>query len=645
MKAILMAFLLLGCLAGQAQAAEEKPDYRGTLGRIDEMLKQAASDYRAGSVDAAKTTVQNSYFQLFEGLEGPIRINISAKRGYQLESEFAAIRKLMVDGASPDEVERRISAHIAALEAIMPVLEKGAVLVAQKSEEGNGASPEADLPDLPKKVEPYWEEAVATIHDTLIAAADALDKGDAAQAKALITKAQFDGYKNSELTIAIRRYVSQQQDGVFEAEFRRIQTLVSDGRPASLIRGSARVLTEELTARLPGLPLVGAAAEAAKEAPAPSADWKVVAERVNTAIAKASALIGDGKSTAAIDLLQSTYFDVFEASGMEARIGVRDDSLKTVLEAHFSKLMSLAGNASASAAFTTEAGAMAADLARAVTLLGGGDDNDPLSLFGYALLIILREGFEAMIIVTAIIAYLVKTGHGDQQRIIGHSVLVALLASVATAVLLKLAFREAAASQEVLEGATMLVAAAVLFSVSYWLVSKAEAQKWSDYIKDKVAGSLSSGSVRALWFTSFLAVYREGAETVLFYQALTTTASTSGLLAIAGGFALGCLGLAVIYWGMRAGALRLPIRPFFQATSALLYLMAFVFAGKGVMELVEGKIFTPTLIPWAPEFPALGLYPYWQSLAPQAVLVIAALVSLAVIVRQRGTEAVNGRQN
>jgi high-affinity iron transporter len=99
-----------------------------------------------------------------------------------------------------------------------------------------------------------------------------------------------------------------------------------------------------------------------------------------------------------------------------------------------------------------------------------------------------------------------------------------------------------------------------------WDISKAEALKWSAYINGKVEGSPSSDTMTTLWLASFLAVYREGAETVLFYQALIAGANAAGMFAIGAGFSLGFLALGAVYWGIRAGALRLPVRPFFQAT-------------------------------------------------------------------------------
>ncbi len=188
----------------------------------------------------------------------------------------------------------------------------------------------------------------------------------------------------------------------------------------------------------------------------------------------------------------------------------------------------------------------------------------------------------------------------------------------------------------------MLLAAVVLFSMSYWLISKAEAQKWIAYIKDKVEDSISTGSLRALWFASFLAVYREGAETVLFYEALTIDADAAGISAIIGGFVVGCLLLCVVYFAMRFGAMRIAIRPFFMITGTLLYYMAFVFAGKGMMELIEGKVFEPTLVSWLPEIPMVGLFPYWQTLAPQFLLILALIPAVFFLMRRKPAPEAQG---
>ncbi len=367
-------------------------------------------------------------------------------------------------------------------------------------------------------------------------------------------------------------------------------------------------------------------------------DWSAVSANVLAEVERAVSVYGNGEAKAAIRLVQKTYFDVFEASGMEAKVGAKDADFKARLEADFTMLMGCMRRGASSDEIQATLTSMKTDFEKALAILGTGAD-PPTALFVYSLTIIVREGIEAILIVTAIIAYLLKTGHREKLRTIYNGCISAMLMSAVTAFLVKWVLQTSAASQEVLEGVTMLVASVVLFSVSYWLLSKAEAQKWVSYIQGRVAGSLSGGSLKALWFAAFLAVYREGAETVLFYQALISGSTAAGLTAIAGGFLAGCSVLVLSYLGMRYGAVRLPIRPFFLLTGGLLYSMAFVFAGKGVMELIEGKLFEPALVSWAPAVPWIGLYPYVQTLVPQLLITAAAAAALALMARRRVRQA------
>ena len=632
--------VVIGLALCFSTAASAAPDYRGLVDRIDALLHAAADDYAAGHADAARTKVQKSYFEIFENLEGPIRVNVSAKRSFELESEFGKIRKLIKDGVPVDTVRSRIDSHVANLDALVPELEKGFVIRA----EATVAAEPNPVAEAPKTVAPYWAQVVEGIAADLRAGADAYMNGDADTARERITHAQFAGYKNSLLETAVRRHVSQRRDGEFNAEFGRILALVRDGDKPSKVAASGVVLADELREVLPGLPLIGAAADAAQAEAATQpdgTDWNKVATDVRAAIDAAAAEAKAGEGQDAVARVQDAYFDLFEASGMENRIGARDSGFKTTLESHFSKIAAMIAAGRPAAELSTAREAMAQDLERAATLLGGGGES-PVAMFIYAMMIILREGVEAMLIVAAIIAYLAKTGHSSKIGVIRNSVLVALGASVVTAVAVKLVFNASAASQEVLEGATMLLAAVVLFSMSYWLVSKAEAEQWMAYIHDKVGDSLTQGSLKALWFASFLAVYREGAETVLFYQALLTGADAQASFAVAAGFGAGCVGLGAIYLAMRYGAMKLALRPFFMITGGLLYLMAFVFAGKGVMELVEGKIIQPQLVPWLPEFTPLGIFPYWQTAIPQLALVAAAIFAWMVLARRAAAARAGG---
>jgi len=103
---------------------------------------------------------------------------------------------------------------------------------------------------------------------------------------------------------------------------------------------------------------------------------------------------------------------------------------------------------------------------------------------------------------------------------------------------------------------------------------------------------------------------------------------------LAAGFGIGVIALVILFFLLKAGAIRIPIKPFFMITSAIIFYMAIVFTGKGIMELVEGKVFQPTLIEGFPTMTWLGLYPYMQSLIPQAVLVLGLVFGSLYIMIQ-----------
>lgn len=242
--------------------------------------------------------------------------------------------------------------------------------------------------------------------------------------------------------------------------------------------------------------------------------------------------------------------------------------------------------------------------------------------FLQAFLIVVREGFEAILVIGAVLAFLAKTGNQGHARRVWQGVGAALAASAATAVVLATVLRSLPASRELVEGGTMLLAVAVLFSVSYWLISKADAARWQSFIREKVTEALRAGGGRALVLVGFLAVYREGAETALFFQALFSAPQAQGW-ALGGGIALGFVALVGIYLAFHRFGMRLPMKPFFQVTSGLLYLMAFVFAGKGVRELQEGNALPLTPLRGWPQVEPLGIFPSRETLLAQGILLLA----------------------
>jgi high-affinity iron transporter len=259
-----------------------------------------------------------------------------------------------------------------------------------------------------------------------------------------------------------------------------------------------------------------------------------------------------------------------------------------------------------------------------------GKEESALAVFLSSLLIIVREGFEAILIVGAIIAYLVKSGNKKSIKPVYIGSVIALGASVIMAYILNLLAGAATGqNQEIIEGATMLLAVAVLFYVSNWMVSKAESEAWSDYIEGKVKAGISKGSIFSLGFAAFLAVFREGAEVILFYQALAANTKTF-INMIWIGLAVGIVLLAGVYIVIRVLSLKIPLKPFFLATSALLFIMSISFIGSGIKELQEGNVISVTPVPFVHSVDILGIYPTLETLIPQLILLIVSAVTFVV---------------
>ena len=245
--------------------------------------------------------------------------------------------------------------------------------------------------------------------------------------------------------------------------------------------------------------------------------------------------------------------------------------------------------------------------------------------------IILREGLEAILVVGAIIAYLVKSGNKDKLRYVYIGCVAAIGASFLCALLLSLLKLANTANQEIIEGVTALLAVFVLFYVSNWMVSKAEADTWNKYIDDQVKMSAETGSMFTLAFTAFLAVFREGAEVILFYQPLMSDKSVVSWAW--GGFFVGCIVLVFVFLAIRFLSVKLPIRPFFLGTSILMFIMSISFLGSGIKELIEGDVIDMTspdwlqaVIPFNDVLDVLGIYPCYETLIPQFILIFITLL-------------------
>jgi len=337
-----------------------------------------------------------------------------------------------------------------------------------------------------------------------------------------------------------------------------------------------------------------------------------------------------GEQQRARGIVSTAYFDVFEGKGLEALLATRSSRAKIEMESIFGKIISLMRTGASQDQVEQEFQRLITRLGEAAKLLEI-EEPSPWRALLNSLFIILREGFEAILIISALTAYLIKTGNDNKVKVVYQGAGLALLASIFTAFLIQSIFVQNPAGQEIMEGATMLLAAIVLFYVSYWLTSKAEAAKWMAFIQEKVKVSLSQGSLFALGFTAFLAVYREGAETVLFYQALLASGEglDTGLIWL--GFLLGSGTLAGVFFIFKLGSVRIPIRLFFTLTSIFLYYLAFSFTGQGIIEFQVGGLISATPVAFIPQIDFLRIYPTVESLTCQGILLAAALLAMAYL--------------
>ena len=316
---------------------------------------------------------------------------------------------------------------------------------------------------------------------------------------------------------------------------------------------------------------------------------------------------------------------------VETAIRAKNPGLASELEGNFAWLRMRVARAD-EAERSTIRERLLAGLERAERVVA--DRPSGMSLFIASFFLLVREGFEAILIVAALMTFLAKAGAQERRREVARGAWAAVGASVITWVLVELLLQVTAGQREMIEGGTMLLAAAVLFYVSYWLLSKIEAAKWTAFVRGKMQNALASGSGIALSAVAFLAVYREGFETILFYKALFTSAGSSSV-SVVGGIAAGAVGLVAIYLLVNQLGLRVAMKPFFAVTGVMLYYMAFVFAGKGIAELQGAQIIPLTVIEGAPRIPVFGIYPTLESIVVQGLLLALAIVAAVWALRPK----------
>ena len=380
-----------------------------------------------------------------------------------------------------------------------------------------------------------------------------------------------------------------------------------------------------------------------------AATWNMVADAMDDLFEVSLEAYSQGDADLAYDAVNQAYYGYYETTGFERNaMSYIAGSRKTEVENQFSLAKSYAKKGGTVEEFTDAVTVLQGMIHDDANILdgvegdsaaeGGGGDLATAAAFAGAFGIILREGIEAMLVIGAIVAYLVKAG---QKKSLRHvyigAALGIVLSFVVAGILYSLGLGEGSQQQEIIEGVAALIAVVMLYWVSNWMLSKSSTEAWNAYIKKQVEGAAAAGSVFVLAFTAWLAVFREGAEVVLFLYPLV--ASTDPMV-IWGGILAGFVVLAIIFVIMRVFSVKLPLKPFFMVMSILMFIMAISFLGSGINELIEGNVIVGTYIPWIPTgndvLTVLGINPWVETVVPQVILLVVTIVIFIVHFHKEG---------
>jgi high-affinity iron transporter len=264
-----------------------------------------------------------------------------------------------------------------------------------------------------------------------------------------------------------------------------------------------------------------------------------------------------------------------------------------------------------------------------------------LPYFLYSSGILFREGLEALLVIIALVAGTRQAWQISRVRDIYFGAAAGIVVSLALAWAVHHLIADN--TSDTLEGMFQLFAAATLFYVSSWITGKNQANKWKSFIDSKVDAARSSrGPSIALALTAFLAVLREGAETIVFFQALAAGATeTVERHAVIAGLIAGAVLLAITFAILRKITYMIPLGPIFSFTSVMLYGLAVIFAGQGIASFQESGVMEANFVSGLPTIPMLGLYPTVQTIAAQAILLILALAAIyrPLVRNTRGSDA------
>lgn len=246
--------------------------------------------------------------------------------------------------------------------------------------------------------------------------------------------------------------------------------------------------------------------------------------------------------------------------------------------------------------------------------------------FSGAFAIILREGFEAVLIILTLLSVIKAFGNRKAALYVHAGWSSALFLGFVAWFLSGFLMKMSGASREVLEAVTSSVAVVILLYFGFWLHRQTEISRWKKFIHEKVQGAIDNKNLWALGSISFISVFREAFETVLFIRALWFQTNTDGKNAIS----LGLIAALALIFGFSYITLRyskkLPVRELFKVSSILTSVLAFILAGKAVHSMQEAGILNSTMLPWNIRFDTIGLFPTWQTISAQVLTFMMAMM-------------------
>ncbi len=367
--------------------------------------------------------------------------------------------------------------------------------------------------------------------------------------------------------------------------------------------------------------LAAPVAHAAEKDPAQRARDELVSARVKVDRALAAVKRGDRRE--AYDLARSAYLDHYE--WVEIPMRLRDPNLVLDTEFEFAKLRNAIRDGASLAAIRADTRDVRAGMDAVDRKLAEPGVAAPALAFGFSFSILFREGLEAVLLIAILLSALAAGTVRGYQRPLGLGVGAAVVASAVMWVAATWLIDIAPLSRELLEAVTTLLAVIVLILVSFWLVSRLDQKRRAEFMRARVAAAMAAGTGIAFATLGFLAVFREGFETVLFYQALSF--STTGLGrwvvfgAIAAAVALGAVAYAILRLGRQ-----IPLRPLLVTGASILLLLSVTFAGNAVRSLQSADLVAATPVDGfrLPIFLAelTGIHPTVQSLMTQLVMLV-----------------------